>query len=78
MSDKNPVGRPTEYDPSKNEMVTKFCMLGATDQELADFLEVSVATIYVWKVNHKDFLEAIKAGKEEADARDTSRKSASS
>lgn len=44
-------------------------MLGATDQEIADFFEVSVATIYRWKHDHTSFCDALKAGKHETDER---------
>jgi hypothetical protein len=37
--------------------------------ELAQFFEVSEATITNWKTDHPDFLQSIKKGKDEADAR---------
>lgn len=58
------VGRPTKYDVKYNEQVYKLCLLGATDIELADFFEVSEATINNWKLEYPQFLESIKAGKE--------------
>ena len=42
--------------------------MGATDEEIADFFEVSVATINNWKKEHPEFLESIKKGKLLADA----------
>lgn len=65
---KNPVGRPSLYSPTMNEWVEKLCKLGATDMELADFLHVDVATVNRWKIEHPDFCESIKKGKEFADA----------
>ncbi len=62
------VGRPTKYDVKYNEQVYKLCLLGATDIELADFFDVSEATINNWKLEHSEFLESIKRGKETADA----------
>lgn len=62
-------GQPTKYDPSMNDQVTKLCLLGATDEELANFFEVCTATIYNWRNEHPDFLEAIKEGKENADSK---------
>src|SRR5690606_34642920 len=44
-------------------------LLGATDADLAAFFHVSVATLNNWKKNHPDFLDALKRGKDEADAR---------
>ena len=62
-------GRPSEFDPAMCEQVTKLCLLGATDEQLADFFEVCVATIYNWKLKHPEFVEAIREGKEDADAK---------
>lgn len=44
-------------------------MLGATDQEMADFFEVDVRTLYRWKLEHDDFCQALKIAKETADSR---------
>lgn len=44
------------------------CLLGATDQDIADFFSVSEATINTWKKKHPEFLESIKRGKTLADA----------
>jgi len=61
-------GRPTKYDPAQNKQITKICRLGATDEEIADFLDVDTSTVYNWKNQHPEFLEAIKKGKLLADA----------
>lgn len=63
-----PVGSPTKYAPEYSKQATKLCLLGATDEELADFFDVATSTIYNWKKEHPEFLEAIKKGKVEADA----------
>jgi hypothetical protein len=47
----------------------RICQAGFTDQELADLFGVSVRTINIWKARHVDFLQALKAGKTEADDR---------
>lgn len=62
-------GRPTKYLPEFNKQVVKLCMLGATDQNLADFFEVAIDTITEWKKVHPEFSASIKEGKEEADAK---------
>ena len=49
------------------------CLLGYTDAELADFFEVSEATINNWKLEHSEFLESIKKGKAIADGDVTDR-----
>lgn len=63
------VGRPPKYQESFAKQAGKLCVLGATDDNLADFFEVSVRTIANWKVQHVEFLQALKAGKDEADDR---------
>lgn len=63
------IGRPSSYREEFAEQAKKLCQLGATDQEIADFFEVSVRTVYRWKADHDDFCQALKAGKEVADER---------
>lgn len=67
---KNPQkgGRPSAYKPEYADSVVKLCLLGATDAELADFYGVSEQTINAWKKKHPEFLEALKTGKQRADA----------
>lgn len=62
------AGRPTDYREEYNEQAEKLCKLGFTDQELAEFFEVHVDTIYEWKSRHSKFSEAVKRGKDIADA----------
>lgn len=62
-------GRPTDYDPKFIEQAKKLTILGATDQEIADFFEVNVRTIYRWKVSFPEFSQALNIGKAEADER---------
>lgn len=60
--------RPSNYRKEYAEQAKKLCRLGATDKELADFFEVTERTIYAWKKAHKEFLQALKDGKQLADA----------
>lgn len=62
-------GRPSAYPRDAINQVKKLCELGATDEDLADFFEVSVRTIYRWQTQHIEFCQALKAGKSEADDR---------
>lgn len=62
------AGRPTLYREEYNDLTRKYCLLGATDVDLAKFFEVSVDTITEWKKVHPKFSASIKEGKEEADA----------
>jgi hypothetical protein len=61
-------GRNSLYEEAFADQAFKLCLLGAIDNELADFFAVSVATIYNWKNEHPAFLEATVAGKVKADA----------
>jgi hypothetical protein len=61
-------GRNSLYREEFADQAFKLCLLGATDEELAGFFGVVVATIYNWKNEHPAFLEATIAGKIKADA----------
>jgi len=61
-------GAPTKYNIKMNKQAYKLALLGATDKEMADFFEISVATFYNYLNQYPKFLDAIKKGKEDADA----------
>lgn len=63
------MARPSSYKPAYAKQAEKLCLLGATDQELADFFEVDVRTVYRWKGQFPEFCHALKAGKDQADER---------
>ena len=63
-----PAGRPSKYRPEFCEQAKKLVALGATDLQLANFFEVSEQTIYTWKQNYPEFLEALKLSKELCDS----------
>lgn len=63
------MGRPSAYQPEMAKQAAKLAQLGATDQEVADFFEVDVRTVYRWKHDHDEFCQALKTGKEIADER---------
>jgi len=63
------VGRPTKYKAEYAEQAKKLCLLGAIDDDLADFFGVSDTTIDTWKKKHKKFLASLKGAKKEADAK---------
>lgn len=60
-------GRPSKYQEAYNDQAYKLALLGATDEELADFFEVNPDTIYEWQNRHPKFSESIKDGKTKAD-----------
>lgn len=63
------IGRPTLYKAEFPDQVYSLTLLGATDRQIADALDVSVETINIWKRDIPEFLQAIRSGKTAADAR---------
>jgi hypothetical protein len=61
-------GRPSLYREEYAKQARKLCLLGATDQELAEFFEIDVRTVYDWKRTKPEFSQAIARGKMLADA----------
>jgi len=51
-----------------NDLARKFCMLGATNEDLARLLEVPRETVDAWLADVPEFAAAVKAGREIADA----------
>lgn len=64
----HPGGRPTKYAESMNEQAYRLCLLSATEQEIADFFDVDIATLTRWKEAHPEFRASIVRGREYADA----------
>lgn len=65
------TGRPSKYKEEFCIEAEKLCRLGATDKELADFFEISKATLNNWKTEHPEFLDSLKNGKMASDVRVT-------
>lgn len=63
------MARPEKFKDEYVRIAEHAALLGATDQEIADMLGVSVRTIYNWRSAHPEFAEALKAGKDVADDR---------
>ncbi|MBV8189124.1 MAG: helix-turn-helix domain-containing protein [Alphaproteobacteria bacterium] len=61
-------GPSSDYKPEYSDLARKFCMLGATDEELGRLFEVAPATIDDWREQVPDFSAALRAGREVADA----------
>lgn len=62
-------GRPTTYKKEFDEEVYRLTLLGLKDMELASFFGVTEKTLNNWKHKHKGFLQSLKKGKEQADAK---------
>lgn len=63
-----PLSGPEGYRLEFAEIAYKFCLLGATNEKLAELFSVSIRTIYNWQERYPEFSEALKAGREVADA----------
>lgn len=63
------TGRPPKYDPKKNRMVTGMCLLGSTDEQLAEHLDIDISNFYRWQTRYPEFRDAIRRGRVEADAK---------
>lgn len=64
-----PAGRPSSYQPEYAEQAFRLALLGLTDVEMAKYFGIVEKTFYNWQNEHPEFLQAIKEGKEEADAK---------
>ena len=60
-------GRPSSFRAEFVRVAFGLTVLGATDKHLAAALEISEATLNIWKQKHPQFLESIRKGKIHAD-----------
>lgn len=71
-SPKSKGGRPSPflagYSASFCELGKKLALLGAKDKDIAAVFGVSEQTLNTWKNKHPEFLDALKEGKDTADA----------
>lgn len=68
MKEKNKGGRPPKYKEEFAEQAYNYSLLGAIDEEMADFFGVALSTFNKWKKDHPQFSESIQRGKVVADA----------
>jgi len=66
--EKNKGGRPSKFSEGDLKLIKYMCKKGATDKQIAEELDVCVATIANWKVSSPEFLDSLKDWKKEADA----------
>jgi hypothetical protein len=62
-------GTPTIYNKEMCKWAYKFCLLGCTNEEISNHLEISIGTFEKWYRDKGEFFRAIRAGREEADAK---------
>ena len=63
IREQNKVGRPTKYREELNDQVFKMALLGLTDEQMADVLDVETTTLDDWKVRYPEFYRSLKRGK---------------
>jgi len=61
-------GRPSSYKAEYADLARKFCMLGATNDDLATCFEVAGGTIDYWIATHPEFADGVQKGRDIADA----------
>ncbi len=63
---KRKTGQPTRYKSEYDKQAIPLCMLGYTNEKLAEFFGVHIDTLYEWKNKHVTFSEALSVGREKA------------
>ncbi len=58
-----------QWTRNRPKQAYKLALLGATDDEIAEFMEVSVHTLQYWKRTKPGFLKMLNKGKKIADAK---------
>lgn len=65
---KRPAHRPSGYKPEYAHIAERMCLLGAKNEEIAAALNISRMTLDRWMDTQDGFRDAIKRGREGADA----------
>jgi hypothetical protein len=61
-------GRKPQYKPDYCAFAYKFCLLGATNEDLAGLFKVAHSTVVNWLARYPDFRTAVQEGRDVADA----------
>ena len=64
---KHPGGRPSKFPLINMKQVKALYIDGKTDQQVADFFDINVDSLYEWKKKHPKFSESQKDWKSKAD-----------
>ena len=62
-------GRPTLYQSNYAEIARRMCAQGATRADLANRFGVTINTVVAWQLEHQEFSDSCKQGREAADER---------
>ena len=60
---------PTKWNADRSRQAFKLALLGLTDVEMADVMDININTFNMWKREHPRFLQKLRAGKIIADAK---------
>lgn len=63
------AGRPTKYDPALIETVRELALDGKTEDEIAAAIGICRTTLWNWKNQHPEFLNALNQWKDSADSK---------
>jgi hypothetical protein len=63
-----PGVRPTKWNNFRPREAFKYALLGATDRQVADLMDIDINTLNDWKRSHPEFANALKEGKIKADS----------
>jgi len=66
-TEKQEQGRPTKYKKEFDAQAAKLCKKGFIDVEIADFFDVAVSTLHLWKTKHPTFSDSLKESKRFSD-----------
>ena len=61
-------GRPSKHCEAYNDLAYKYCLLGATNETLAEYFNVAKSTIDLWIKDIAAFSGSVKRGRHVADA----------
>ena len=62
--EKRPVGRPSQYDPVYCERVIELGKIGKSVEQIAANIGVGTKTLYNWREEFPEFLQALELAKE--------------
>lgn len=65
----NGPGRPPVYEPDSHPILAhKYCLLGCSNERLAEFFNITVITLEEWMRSHPEFSRAVLEARDYADA----------
>lgn len=58
---------PPKFKRTHADQARKYCLLGATDEQLCEFLKITIATFRRWMLQREEFRTAVNEGRAMAD-----------